>query len=208
MSNRQTKSRTIELVEAGRSAVPLIAAGLGAHAVIVGLTEVVSPAPLLTAFIATFVFAGVVDLITWRGAAVTSIPRPATLRLQPQGLALIVIGASVCVIGHVFGTGAEFYCEPIVPWRIEIALSLSFVLGILTTMPPIGRLERAAYPLTMIAFLWIAPFYGFFSAPLFLGISLNTMCPDRSLPTIILAALGMYVGGKVGEAVAKWLLSR
>ena len=46
----------------------------------------------------------------------------------------------------------------------------------------------------MVALLWIAPFYGFFSAPLFLGLSLNTMCPSRSLGTLVLVAFGMQVG--------------
>ena len=62
----------------------------------------------------------------------------------------------------------------------------------------------AAYPLTLVALLWIAPFYGFFSAPLFLGLSLNTMCPGRSLATIVLVTLGMRVGEKVGLEMARW----
>jgi hypothetical protein len=52
----------------------------------------------------------------------------------------------------------------------------------------------AAYPLTLGALLWIAPFYGF----------LNTMCPGHSLATIVLVTLGMRVGEKVGLEMARW----
>lgn len=197
------------MAAAGHSAAPLIAAGLGAHAVIVGLTELVTPAPLLTALIATLVFAAVsIGCTPKRGTIVKGSPQPAFLQLQAQGLAVVAIGASVWLIGHMFGTGTEFYCEPFVPWRIEIALFGSLAVGILTTMPAARRLEWAVYPLTMIAFLWIAPFYGFFSAPLFLGISLNNMCPDRSVAAVVLAALGMFVGGQIGHAVARWIHNR
>jgi hypothetical protein len=57
----------------------------------------------------------------------------------------------------------------------------------------------------MVAFLWIAPFYGFFSAPLFLGVSLNSMCPDRPLATVILTALGMIAGQQAGRGLAGWM---
>jgi len=133
------------LARAARSAAPLIAAGLSAHAVTVGLTELVSPAPLLTALIATLVFAAVsIGCTPKRGTVVSGSSQPAFLPLRAQGLAVVAIGASVWLIGHLFGTGTEFYCEPFVPWRIEIAIFGSFAVGILTTMLPAGRLEWAA----------------------------------------------------------------
>ena len=120
-------------------------------------------------------------------------------------LALVSIGAGAWVIGRVVGTGAAFYCEPLVPWRIEIALFGSFVGGYLTVMAhaPPGRSS-----LMLLALLWIAPFYGFFSAPVFLGVSLNTLCPNRPLPTVLLTALSMLVGEGVGSAVADWMSGR
>jgi hypothetical protein len=204
----QPKSWT-GLAQAARSAAPLIAAGLSAHAVIVGLTELVLPAPLLTALVATLVFAAVSIVCTPnQGAVVRSASQPAFLPLQAQGLAAAGIAASVWLIDRLFGTGTAFYCEPFVPWRIEIAIFGSFAVGILTTMPPVGRLEWTIHPITMFAFLWIAPFYGFFSAPLFLGISLNNMCPDRSMTSVVLAALGILAGGQIGHGVARWISNR
>jgi hypothetical protein len=123
-------------------------------------------------------------------------------------LALVSIGVGAWVIGRVVGAGAAFYCEPLVPWRMEIALFGSFVAGYFTVMAHAHHLAWAVYPLTMLALLWIAPFYGFFSAPLFLGISLNTLCSDRPLPTVLLTALSMLVGEWVGSAVAGWMSGR
>ena len=62
----------------------------------------------------------------------------------------------------------------------------------------------AAYPLVVLALLWIAPFYGFFSAPLFLCVALNAIYPERPIVTVVLAALGMRVGEQVGLPVAGW----
>lgn len=123
-------------------------------------------------------------------------------------LALLSIGAGAWVIGRVVGTGVAFYCEPLVPWRIEIALFGSFVGGYLTIMAHAHHLAWAVYPLTMLALLWIAPFYGFFSAPLFLGISLNTLCSARPLRTVLLTVLSMLVGEWMGSAVAGWMSGR
>ena len=117
----------------------------------------------------------------------------------------MTVGAGAWLIGRVLGTGAGFYCEPLVAWRIEIALFGSFGVAYCTGMARQRRRARAAYPLAVLALLWIAPFYGFFSAPLLLGLNLNTMCPGRSIVTVVLAALGMYVGEQLGLTAANWI---
>jgi hypothetical protein len=186
----------------------MIVSGLGAHVVIVGVTEYVAPVPLLTALFAALAFAAVSFAFAFRqrqGVIVARSKRPAMLRLQADGLSLVAIGTGAWLISRLLGTGAEFYCEPLVPWRIEIALFGSFAVGCLTVLARARRQAWAAYPLTMVAFLWIAPFYGFFSAPLFLGVSLNSMCPDRPLATVILTALGMIAGQQAGRGLAGWM---
>jgi hypothetical protein len=117
----------------------------------------------------------------------------------------VIVGAGAWLIGRVLGTGAGFYCEPLVPWRIEIALFGSFGVAYITSMARQRRHARAVYPLAVLALLWIAPFYGFFSAPLFLGLSLTTMCPGRPIVTVVLAALGMCAGEQLGLAAASWI---
>jgi hypothetical protein len=208
MVERQPEPRGDGLAVAWRIAAPVIVSGLGAHVVIVGMTEYTSSIPLLTALFAAVAFAGVsLALASQRtdGAVGAHLDRLAIPRLQSDGLVLGAIGIGAWLIGHLLGTGTEFYCEPLVPWRIEIALFGSFTVGSLAALAHARRQPWAAYPLTMVAFLWIAPFYGFFSAPLFLGISLNSMCPDRPLATVVLAALGMLIGEKAGRGFAGWL---
>jgi hypothetical protein len=119
----------------------------------------------------------------------------------------VTVGAGTRLIGRVLGAGAGFYCQPLVPWRIEIALFGSFSVAYVTGMARQRPGARAAYLLVVLALLWIAPFYGFFSAPLFLGMSLNTMCPGRPIVTVVLAALGMRVGEQLGLTAASWIRS-
>ena len=182
MSGNQPKhSRRWEVVPAAvwRDAGPIIAAGLSAHLVVVVLSKPDSQVPLLTALLATLVFAAVSFAYTFRKrATITSSTHPVMLRLQAGAFALVAIAVGAWLISRQLGTGANFYCTPLVPWRIEIALFGSFVVGCLTFLADGRRRGWAVYLLTMVAFLWIAPFYGFFSAPLFLGVSLNNMCPD------------------------------
>ncbi|HUG35916.1 MAG TPA: hypothetical protein VML54_03140 [Candidatus Limnocylindrales bacterium] len=115
------------------------------------------------------------------------------------------VGAGAWLIGRVLGTGAGFYCEPLVPWHIEIALFGSFGVAYVTAMARQRRRARAAHALAVLALLWIAPFYGYFSAPVFLGLSLNMMCPGRPIVTVVLAALGMRVGEHLGLTAANWI---
>ena len=123
-------------------------------------------------------------------------------------LADMLIIATVCgggrLIGRAVGTGASFYCEPLVPWGVGIAMGGGFGVAWVASRAHRHGYAWAAYPLALLGLLRIAPFYGFFVGPLVLGLSLNTMCSGRSLPGVVLIALGMRVGEKVGLAVAKW----
>ena len=188
-----------------RLAEPPVVAGLAGHGSVVGLTAFSGPPPLLPALVATLAFAAI-SLACGRRTGALVGPSPG--RLSESAVAdvvvLVCVGAGAWLLGRVLGTGAAFYCEPLVPWRIEIALFGSFGVAYLTGIARQRGRDWAAYPLTMVALLWIAPFYGFFSAPLFLGLSLNTMCPGRSLAAIVLVALGMRVGEKVGLEMARW----
>lgn len=185
---------------------PLVAAGLAAHGAVVGLLALAAPPPLLTALVATLVFAGISLAYRRRPGEVVG---PSPGRLPEAVLAgvvvLAIVGAGGWLIGRALGTGVTFYCEPLVPWRIEIALFGSFGIAYFTGNTRQRHHAWATYPLAVLALLWIAPFYGFFSAPLFLGMSLNTMCPGRPIVTVVLTALGMHVGEQVGLAAASWI---
>jgi hypothetical protein len=187
-----------------RAAEPLVVAGLAAHGSVVGFMAVSAPPPLLTAIVATVVFAGISLAYGRRTGAMVG---PSRGRLPESvvadAVALVIAAAGVWLIGRALGTGTAYYCEPLVPWRIEIALGGSFGVAYVTGMARQRGRAWAAYPLAVLALLWIAPFYGFFSAPLFLGLSLNTMCSGRSLASIVLVALGMRVGEKAGLGIAR-----
>jgi hypothetical protein len=183
-----------------------MAAGLAAHGAAVALTVFSVQPPLLTALVAALVFAGISLAYGRRPGAMVG---PALGRL-PESLAadiivLVIVWAGAALIGRTLGTGAAFYCEPLVPWRIEIALFGSFGVAYFTAMAHRRNRAWAAYPLVVLALLWIAPFYGFFSAPLFLGVGLNTICPDRPIVTVLLVALSMRVGEQLGQSVAGWV---
>ena len=188
-----------------RTAEPLVVGGLAAHGSAVGLTAFSAPPPLVTALVATLVFAGV-SLAYRRRSGVLVGPSPWRVpgSVLTDAIVFVVVAAGGWLIGRFLGTGAAFYCEPLVPWRIEIALGGSFGVAYFTGMAR-QRLRWAVYPLAVFALLWIAPFYGFFSAPLFLGMGLTTVCPGRSIVSVVLAALGMRVGEQVGLAVAGWI---
>ena len=106
------------------AAEPLVAAGLAAHGSVVGLTAFFAPPPLLTALVATLVFAGISLAYGRRvGALVGPAPRRLVRNVLADAVVLVIVSAGAWLIGRVLGTGAGFYCEPLVPWRIEIALA-------------------------------------------------------------------------------------
>jgi len=189
-----------------RTTEPLVVAGLAAHGSVVGLTVFSAPPPLLTALVATLVFAGA-TLAYGRLTGALVGPSPGRLpgSILADAVVLGIVAAGGWLIGHALGTGATFYCEPVVPWRIEIALFGSFGVACVAGMAGQRGRAWAGYPLAVLALLWIAPFYGFFSAPLFLGVSLTAMCPGRPIFSLILAALGLRVGEQVGLAAARWI---
>jgi hypothetical protein len=192
--------------EVWRAAEPIIVAGLGAHLAIVMMSESASQAPLLTAIVSSLVFAAVILAYTSRRRSnLESSTPPALLQLQTAGLALLTIATGAWLTRWLLGTGAAFYCEPRVPWRIEIALFGSLAVGYLTSMARTRRRAWVVYPLVMVASLSIAPFYGFFSAPLFLAVSLSSMCPDRPITTVLLTALGMIAGEQGGRGLVGWI---
>lgn len=187
------------------TAEPLVVAGLAAHGSVVALTAFSAAPPLLTALVATLVFTGVSLTYGRRpGALVGPSPGRLAETVVADAVVLVSVGVGGWLIAHVLGTGTAFYCEPLVPWRIEIALLGSFGVAYFTGMAR-QRGRASAYPLAALALLWIAPFYGFFSAPLFLGVSLTAMCPGRPIVSVILAALGVRVGERVGLAAARWI---
>lgn len=171
------------------------------------MTAYLSPVPLVTAIAATLTFAaawpyGVRPPETETRAA--SLSTLVDLYAAAFTAAGVLVGA--WMISAIVGDASAFYCEPAIPWRIEIALFGSFFVGLSTAMAHVRRRSVLTYPLTLVALLWIAPYYGYFSGAVFLGLGLVANCPDRSVVQFGIAVLGMVAGKAIGSMLAVWLL--
>ena len=116
----------------------------------------------------------------------------------------VLLGA--WIIKGIIGSASAFYCASAIPWRIEIALFLSFVISLFLRMAHTRRLFLLTYPLILPALFWIVPFYGYFLAPVFLVLALITDCADRPIIQIYLVTFGIAAGNIVGNMFAVWLL--
>ena len=189
-----------------RTVEPLVAGGLAAHVSAAALTLFQVQPSLLIALVATLVFAGI-GLVYARRIDGQVGPSSGRLvaSLAADAVIIVIVGAGGWLIGWTLESGAAFYCDPRAPWRIEIAPAGGFGVAFVTDLARRRHRAWAVYPLVMLALAWIAPFYGFFSAPLYLGMSLSTMCPGRSVAGVALVALGIRVGERVGLAAARWI---
>lgn len=192
-----------------RTVVQVVVAALSAHLAIVLLTKFLVPSPLATALVATLVFAGFWLAFAASGTSTDGRSRKSTRWWDWAGASVVgflCIWGGMRLVSTVLETGSGFYCHPAVPWRIEIALFGSFAFAYL-----IGAARERGwlvYPLVLLGFLWIAPFYGFFSAPIFLAISLNTACPNRSAIAVAVATMAMLVADRGGTILARMLSER
>jgi MFS family permease len=200
--------RPTSIARVGQEAGTLIGAALAANAVTLLLSELVAPVPFVTAMLTTLAFAGVwLGLSEHFSAGTSSLRFGLRVHLYAAGLTMLGVFLGTWLLVAAVGDGRTFYCEPAVPWRIEIAMFGSFAVGFSTRMADARGRARLIYPLTLIALLWIAPFYGFFSAPIFLATELAAGCADRGFVFVILAALGMILGQLLGNVVGAWLSS-
>ncbi|HEY0846002.1 MAG TPA: hypothetical protein VGE12_11590 [Noviherbaspirillum sp.] len=185
----------------------LVGAALAAHAVASTLTVFWSTVPTLTAIAATLTFAAV-WLYGYRRSGSTGRPVPPDTRLDLYVSGFTVAGTmfGAWIITATIGEASAFYCAKAVPWRVEVALFGSFAVGLLSRMGNTRGRSLLAYPLALVALLWIAPYYGYFSGAAFLGISVMTKCPDQSIIQIAVAALAMTAGKILGGMLAAWLL--
>ncbi len=99
----------------------------------------------------------------------------------------------------------DFLCEPLVPWRISVALFGTFAMNWLARAAALPAPKERAAPFILLAFFWIAPFYGFFHAPWFLAQTIASPCADRPLIQSLVVAAGMVIAAEAGQRLADWL---
>jgi len=185
-------SRRQVLTGAWRTARMNIVAAVAAHAVVCALSTMPLPSMLLPALAASLVYAGVVLQCEQR-----TVPVPAFSR------ASATLSLSIEVM---LGRASAFYCAPPVPWHVGAALLGSFFLGLVVT---IGRARwNLKLPLaaSMVALWWMAPFYGYFSGPVFLAIQWVTDCPGRSFQNVGFGVVALVTGRLLGGLLATWLV--
>jgi len=199
--------------------VVVLAAAAGAvHIVAVVAVEGLALSALTTALAASIVFALIVAAGPVRRAAILFREddgremTPVVLRLAKASAIFVPILIAVLLVlwpmTAIFGPVAGFYCAPAISWRIEIAVFGAFVISMLKYMAARFRYANALDVLIYASLFWIAPFYGFFSAPYFLGINIVVPCPGRQMVEIALAGAAMAIASTLGQAIGGFLSGR
>ena len=112
------------------------------------------------------------------------------------------------VVASVFPAGRDFLCEPLVPWRVSIAIFGAFAMGCLAQAVVLRAPGERMSLFIFLGFFWIAPFYGFFHAPWMLAQSIASSCADRPPLQSLVAAAGMVVAAEASRRVANWLFAK
>lgn len=196
----------------------LAAAAGSVHIIVLISAEGLTLSPMTAALAATVVFALVIAAgpisrtVTVRrkgykpemASVVSRIWKASTTFVPALIAVLIVLWPMTAIFGH----AADFYCTPDVPWRIEIAVFGAFVISMLKYMAARLRYANSLHMLIYVSLFWIAPFYGFFSAPYFLGMNIVAPCPDRQILEIVLAGAAMVMAAGLAESVGAFLSAR
>jgi len=114
-------------------------------------------------------------------------------------------GFGLSLIVEVFPSTRNFLCEPLVPWNISIAIFGAFSLAWLSTASAIQSPGKPMSLMILLAFFWIAPFYGFFHGPWFLAQTIVAPCADRSWTAGVVVAASMVVASVGGRWTAQHL---
>lgn len=162
--------------------------------------------PIVPALAASLVLAGV----EWTAR----IESPhAVVEVTPDILAswlvaLIVACILLSGLGYLMPRGSQFTCEPLVPWRISIAIFGAFFSAWVLAGMSVRTADRSRQPLLRMMLFWIAPFYGFFHAPWFLAQSLAIPCEDRSLAQAVIVTAAMFMASVGGGRTGNWMFPR
>ncbi|MBD3773149.1 MAG: hypothetical protein IE921_06170 [Rhodobacteraceae bacterium] len=195
----QVQLAKIRLIEGAASAIAFVAA-VAAVGVIGRFGQLNT---LGLALAATLIVAGAVGILR--------VPAPFEARFSRsvdwgrQGADFAVAAIGLWAVVSVLPASRDFLCEPLVPWRISIALFGAFGMNWLARAVALRAPAERASLLIFLAFFWIAPFYGFFHAPWFLAQTIASPCADRPLDQSLIVAAGMVIAAEGGRRLADWL---
>lgn len=97
-----------------------------------------------------------------------------------------------------------FFNTPLVGYSAAIAILGAFFVSLLVRLARFWRAQLPGWLLVQTAFSWIGPFYGFFSAPVFLALGMSGLGPMRKASNLALIAGGMQVAEWCGWGLALW----
>jgi hypothetical protein len=177
----------------------MAAAYIGALGAVGAVGALGEASPLGLAFAATLTAAGVAYLLQAPAPFETDLTRPTDwLR---GGITAFTSCLGALAVHGVFPGITDFVCEPLVPWRISIALFGAFTMSWLSTGVALRSQFRMTRLLIYLAFLWIAPFYAFFHAPWFLAQTVAVPCAERPFAQAMIATLGMALAAHAGHRI-------
>jgi hypothetical protein len=170
------------------------------------IATVAAVPPIVPALAASVVLAGC-EFFQGRSCSQLEL-EPTQENVWLWGLTFLMAWVITAGLALILPSGTQFICEPLVPWRISIALFGAFfsawMIAAMRSREDGAKLE----PLLRVVLLWIAPFYGFFYAPWFLALSLAVPCADRPQAQVAIAALAVAVSAHGGYRVGIWMYGR
>lgn len=198
----QEQLTKMRLIEGAASAAAFIAANVA----IGMLGRFGQSNSLVLALVSTLIVAGAIALLR--------VPAPFEARFSQSpdwwrhGADFAVATICAWAVVSMFPASRDFLCEPLVPWRMSIALFGAFGMSWLARAVALRAPTERVSLLIFLAFFWIAPFYGFFHAPWFLAQTIASPCADRPLVQSLIVAAGMVVAVEVARRLANWMFRR
>ncbi len=189
----------MRLIEGAASAAAFIAA----VASVGFLSRLGQPNTLALALVSTLIVGGAVGMLR--------VPAPFQARFSRSvdwwrhGVDFAVAAIGLWTVVSAFPASRDFLCEPLVPWRISIALFGAFGMTWLARSAALRAPTERVSLFIFLAFFWIAPFYGFFHAPWFLAQTIASPCADRPLVQSLIVTAGMVIAAEAGRRLADWL---
>lgn len=140
----------------------------------------------------------------------TSPYSPAPARCGVLHVVEFAVGAAACWVAYILtslavGDVEHFYCQPMVPWSIGIAIFGAFITALLLETVRRSRYQGTLEPAVFLSLFWISPFYGFFKAPVFLAQGTALGCEIRETNMLLAATICMWLSACIGKSLAGWL---
>ena len=125
--------------------------------------------------------------------------------LMSNLIIVAVVALGVWLSSMLNGNLSVFYSLPAMPIRIDIALFGSFFVGLSSLHFQTAFKPKLPYFFVLASLFWIAPCYGYFSAPIFLGMNILHFGDHMTATHIALTLFGIFAGDQLGRKVAYWL---